>query len=138
MERRRWLAMSLEGLVLETDIAGLDLAAFRRVMNMLLSVEADIHGVPLGDLDLTLREFDPDGGVDAWIKWPDRAPHNFLFSGENVLQYKTGNVTKATIESEFHKPGVRNCLAAGGNYDFLISQGCNVAKLNKLGLTTRS
>jgi hypothetical protein len=124
--------MSLEGLVQPTDIATLDLEAFRRLINRLLGIEASIHGVPVGDVDVTLREFDPDGGVDARTKWPESAPQEILFAGENILQYKTGKITKTTIKAEFHKPGVQKCLEAGGHYHFLISQDCNVRKLDTL------
>jgi len=124
--------MALEGLVQSTDIAMLDLGSFRRLMNLVLGIEASVHGVAVGDVDLTLREFDPDGGVDARIRWPDSAPQEVLLSGDNVIQYKTGNVTKTTIKTEFNKPGVQRCLQAGGHYHFLISQDCNVQKLTSL------
>jgi hypothetical protein len=124
--------MSLQGLVQPTDISALDVAAFRKLVNRLLGIEASIHGVPLADVVTTLREFDPDGGVDARVNWPDSAPREILFAGDNVFQYKTGNVTQTAVKTEFGKSGVQKCLKAGGHYHFLISQDCNAPKLDKL------
>ena len=124
--------MYLEGLINEADIAGLGVEAFRRVINKLVEVEASIHRIPLADLDLTAKENDPDAGIDARVQWPDDGPHDHLFGGENVLQYKTGRVTKAILTEEFHKPGVQNCLKRGGHYHFLVSQDYNPSRLDKL------
>lgn len=124
--------MPLQGLVQPAEIAALDTAAFRKLINRVLGVETSIHGVPLTDLDVTLRENDPDAGIDARIKWPDLAPADVLFGGENVLQYKTGKVTKKIVGEEFYKPEVQRYLRDGGHYHFLMSQDVTVARLNDL------
>lgn len=55
------------------------------------------------DLDVTTRQTDPDGGVDARIKWPIGTSHDLFMGGENVLQYKAGKLTVATLKAEFGK-----------------------------------
>lgn len=44
--------------------------------------------------------------------------HDLLAGGENVLQYKAGNLTKALLTDEFMKPGVQTTLRNGGHYLF--------------------
>ena len=124
--------MSHSGLVSETDVAGLGVEALRKVLNRLLAVESSIRGVPVADLDLTLREYDPDAGIDARVLWPAIDRPDILYPGENVLQYKTGNVGRLQIAAEFGKSGVHACLKKGGHYHLLISQDYNAAKLTVL------
>jgi hypothetical protein len=124
--------MSLDGLFSEKDVAGLGVEAFRSVINRLLKVEASIYAVPLPDLNVTLRENDPDGGVDARVKWPSTANQEVLMAGENVVQYKTGKVDKRVIKKEFLKRGVQDCLKSGGYYLLLISQDCDSLKIARL------
>jgi hypothetical protein len=125
-------ALSPLDLIHESDVAGLGVDDFQKVLNRLLSLEASIHRIPERDVDLTLRKNDPDGGVDARVKWPSSVQHGILVPGENVLQYKTGKVGAATVTKEFRKPGVQACLKGGGSYCLLVGQGCNPTKVAKL------
>lgn len=98
------------------DVAALNSLELPKVMNALLTAEAGNNRVSISDLDVTLRSTDPDGGVDARITWPANATHDILDAGVNVLQFKSGALSKAQIEKEFAKPGVRAALRAGGTY----------------------
>ena len=100
------------------DVERLNDQELRSVLNALLTADASQRRVPLLDLDITTRNNDPDAGIDARIKWPAVAPHDPLQSGENVLQYKSGKLTKKLLEAEFNKPGVQRALKRGGAYLF--------------------
>jgi hypothetical protein len=66
------------------------------------------------------------------VLWPDSAAHDILFAGENVCQYKTGNVGKSGVTSEFYKRGVQESLKRSGHYLFLIAKDCTPAKVREL------
>jgi len=65
------------------DVAKLNHNQLRSVMNTLLTVEANEHGVLLADLVLNTRDTDPDAGIDARLQWPASAPQDPLHAGEN-------------------------------------------------------
>ena len=95
--------------------------ALRKVLNQLLTVEAAIHKVLVGDLDVSCRDNDPDGGIDAQIKWPAAdSSHDSLKPGVTVLQYKSGKITLPQISKEFKKGGVQAALKKGGRYLLLV------------------
>jgi hypothetical protein len=98
------------------DVERLKDEELRSVLNALLDADASQHRVPLVDLSITTRNDDPDAGIDAWIKWPAGAAHDVLRPGENVLQYKSGKLTKELLRSEFRKSGVQRVLKKGGSY----------------------
>jgi hypothetical protein len=112
--------MSPTGLVPGAVISGLGHEQFRAVLNRLLTVEACIHKVPLTDLDLSCRDNDPDGGIDAKMRWPANSTHEVLKPGDTVLQFKSGKITLADIAKEFSKPGVRGALRHGARYVLLV------------------
>ncbi len=103
------------------DIARLDVAQLRHLMNTLLIVEANANAVPLTDLDLTTRETDPDGGIDAYIVWPPRAKRDPLAAGPIAFQYKSGKLKPKELREEFHKPGIKEVLDSGGSYVLVVS-----------------
>jgi len=98
------------------DVERLKDEDLRSVLNALLDADASQHRVPLADLSVTTRNDDPDAGIDAWIKWPAGTAHDVLRPGENVLQYKSGKLTKELLRSEFRKSGVQRSLKKGGSY----------------------
>jgi hypothetical protein len=98
------------------DVQLLNDENLRSVLNALLDADASQHRVPLVDLDITTRNDDPDAGIDARIKWPAATEHDPLRAGENVLQYKSGKLTKELLEKEFNKSGVQKALKKGGSY----------------------
>ena len=98
------------------DVQQLKDGQLRSVLNALLDADASQHRVPLVDLSVTTRNDDPDAGIDAWIKWPAGLAHDLLRPGENVLQYKSGKLTKELLRSEFGKSGVQRALKKGGSY----------------------
>jgi len=100
------------------DVERLNDQELRAVLNSLLTADAAQHRVPLPDLDITTRNTDPDAGIDASIKWPTGTPHDLFEPGENVLQYKSGKLTKKLIETEFKKKGVQRALKQKGHYLF--------------------
>jgi len=88
---------------------------FAELMNKCLEVEADQIGVPLNDLQTTLKITEPDGGVDARIK---NAPSgsSWLPTGQSVWQYKSGGIRPQEIEDEFDKAGVQGAVKSGGTW----------------------
>lgn len=116
-------------LITSADVAALDNHALRRVLNALLQAEADLHGVPLTDLDTTLRENDPDAGIDARIRW--KTQHEVLRDGENVVQYKSGKLTEKNLRDEFAKPGVQDALKRGGHYILMVGHAYGVPARDK-------
>jgi hypothetical protein len=112
--------MSINGLISEKTVPNLGHEQFRKVLNTLLTVEASIHKVPLQGLDLSCRDTDPDGGVDARVRWPAGLNHDVLKAGETVLQYKSGKISLKQIKTEFLKPGVQKTVRAGGRYVLMV------------------
>jgi hypothetical protein len=107
-------------LVSGANISGLGHEQFRAVLNRLLTVEACLDKVPLADLDLSCRDHDPDGGIDADVKWPTGSKNEILRPGETVLQFKSGKITGPQLKREFSKPGVRKALRRGSRYILLV------------------
>jgi hypothetical protein len=103
------------------DIARLNNHAFRKVINTLLTVEANENHVPLLDVELNTRDTDPDAGIDARIRWPSSPPHDFLPAGTTALQYKSGKLTSADLTKELGEKGVRQTLRGGGSYRLLVA-----------------
>ena len=85
----------------------------------MLIVEAHNH-VPLSDLDVSRRDNDPDDGVDAKIRWPNRSKYDILEAGKTVLQYKSGKISPKQLRDEFRKKGVKKTLQRGGRYILLV------------------
>jgi hypothetical protein len=100
------------------DVERLNNEELRSVLNALLNADASQHRVPLSDLKISTRNNDKDAGIDAWIKWPDRAQHEMFSPGENVVQYKSGKLTEKLLKEEFEKEGVQRVLKGGGYYLF--------------------
>jgi hypothetical protein len=101
----------LQGLVSGKTIAVLNNFAFRRVMNTLLTVEAENNGVPLSDVDISTRDNDPDQGVDAFVVWPTHSTHEFYRGGRTVVQYKSGKLSETSIWCEAgHKIRLPRCV----------------------------
>jgi hypothetical protein len=103
-------------LVKGKDVEKLNNHDLRAILNALLQNESAQNHVPIPDLDLTCRETDPDAGIDARIKWPAALAHDLFRVGDNVLQYKSGNLTAEQLKAEFAKPGVQKALKSGGTY----------------------
>ena len=103
------------------DLERLNNHELRSIVNALLTAEAGRWHVPLGDLDLSTRETDPDAGIDARVKWPMNG-HEILKLGENVIQYKSGKLSLKELRTEFRKTGVQAALKNGGAYLILVSQ----------------
>jgi hypothetical protein len=104
------------------SVEHLESYAFTGVLNALLTAEADYRNVSLTDVDLTLRTTDPDAGIDGHIRWPDAVKHDVLTAGENVVQYKSGEITPARLETEFGKPGVQAALSRNGHYVLFVGR----------------
>lgn len=102
------------------DVARLNNHQFRKIINALLTVEANENRVPLDDLELNTRETDPDAGLDARARWPASAPHDPLPAGEIGFQYKSGKLSPDDLEAELSKKGVRDTLRRGGHYLLLV------------------
>jgi hypothetical protein len=102
------------------DVQQLNDEQLRSVLNALLDADASQHRVPLADLDVTTKNDDPDAGIDARIKWRFSATHDALRAGENVLQYKSGKLSKKLLAKEFNKSGVQKALKKGGSYLFCV------------------
>lgn len=111
----------MTALISDADVARLNNHGLRAVLNALLTAEADLHLVPLTDLDLTLRDTDPDAGIDGRIKWPRETRHDVIPTGLIVLQYKSGKLRRGEIAREFAKRGVQDALKKKGHYIFFIS-----------------
>jgi hypothetical protein len=107
-------------LITGKEVAFLDNQQFPTVMNALLGAEAGQNRIPLLDLTVTSKTNDPDGGVDAQIIWPTDISHDVFTSGNNVLQYKAGKISKEILTQEFLKPDVQAALQAGGTYVFCV------------------
>lgn len=122
---------SFQGFVDGKDIQNLGADSFRTVVNRILEAEAIAKRVPLAALDLSTRNNDADAGIDARVSWPPGATSEILLSGENVVQYKAGKLTLATLKSEMSKPGVKACLDAGGNYIFCVGHDYNPTDAKK-------
>jgi hypothetical protein len=124
--------MSLAGLISGKNISTLEHNQFRRVLNTLLIVEASINRVRLDALDLSCRDNDPDGGIDAKAQWPSGLGHDILRDGENVLQYKSGRISSKQLRDEFRKNGVQQALRRGACYILLVGHDYNERHANKL------
>lgn len=110
----------MHDLVTGKDISLLNHDAFRKVLNALIVVEANMAKVPLSDINLTTRDTDPDGGVDGRIVWPTTVSHAVFPAGNTVVQYKSGKLTDLDLKKEFVKPGVISNLKSGGNYVLFV------------------
>jgi hypothetical protein len=51
------------------------------------------------------RTNDPNAGIDGRINWPEGTKHDVLAPGENVVQYKSGELTPRQLVKEFDKLG---------------------------------
>ncbi len=112
----------MPGLISDLDVERLDNQALPRVLNALITADAAAaHDVPLGDLDLTCRVTDSDGGIDGRIDWPD-VPHDLFSAGINVVQYKTGALSVTQLATEFKKRGVQKALAGRGRYVLFVGR----------------
>src|ERR1700733_515476 len=103
-------------LITGKDVAFLDTQQFPIVMNALLAAEAGQNQIPILNLTVTSQTNDPDGGIDAQFLWPAHIPHDVLASGNNVLQYKAGKISKKILTEEFLKPDIQTAIKAGGTY----------------------
>jgi hypothetical protein len=104
------------------SVENLESQAFASVLNALLTAEADYRNVSLADLDLTLRINDADAGIDGRINWPKEVEHNVLVAGENVVQYKSGELTIPQLVKEFGKPGVQTALSRKAHYVLFVGR----------------
>ena len=102
------------------DIARLNNHQFRKVINTLLTVEANENRVPLDKLDLNTRDTDPDAGIDARVHWPGSVPNDFWPSGEIAMQFKSGKITDGSLDTELGKRGVRQTLRRAGGSLLLV------------------
>ncbi len=80
--------------------------------------------MPLIDLDLTLRTNDPDAGIDGRINWPEGTKHDVLAPGENVVQYKSGELIPRQLVKEFDKLGTRAAYGHRRPARFSAPQHC--------------
>jgi hypothetical protein len=109
-------------LISSKDVAGLNNHALRAILNALLTAEAGKNKIRLKDLDLTLRDNDPDAGIDGRILWPEGIDHDVFRPGSVVVQYKSGTLKKGEIRREFIKRGVQDTLKVQkGQYVLFVS-----------------
>jgi hypothetical protein len=104
------------------SVEHLESYAFTCVLNALLTAESDYRNISLTDVDLTLRTTDPDAGIDGQITWPSGVKHDVLTVGENVVQYKSGEITPTQLAKEFGKPGAQAALSRNGHYVLFVGR----------------
>ncbi len=113
------------------DIEGLTPDDLRTVVNRILELEAVARRVALTGLDLSVRNNDPDSGVDARVQWPSGVSSDILLGGENVVQYKAGKLKPTTLKDEIRQPGVRDALNRDGNYVVCVGHDYNPTAAKK-------
>ncbi|HEY2548272.1 MAG TPA: ATP-binding protein [Candidatus Acidoferrum sp.] len=113
------------GFVNGKDIENLNPDNLRKILNAFFEAEANTIAPGEARLDLSLRNYDPDGGVDARIRWPSSVLSETLLPGENVLQFKAEKLTLKKLENELSKPGVKQTLGHGGNYIVCVGHDYN-------------
>ena len=102
------------------EIQQLNNYQFRDVVNRLLRVEAARHDVAMAQVDTSLRDNDPDAGIDARVIAPEPLHSHWLPSGLSVWQYKAGKIRLEEVEREFNKPGVQEAIQRGGTYCLVV------------------
>jgi len=123
--------MPFPGLIDGQDIENLNPDNLRAVLNAFITVEADFCGVAPDKLGLSLRNNDPDGGIDAKVQWPAGAPSQLLLAGENALQFKAGKLVLSDLKKELSKPGVKETIRGGGNYILCVGHDYNSTDAGK-------
>ena len=113
------------------DVAQLNNHEFRRVLNSLLTVEVNQNHVPLDQVVLTTNDNEADAGIDGRVIWPKDIRHDLLKPGENVVQYKSGTLTKSELEKEFKKKGVQAALRRGAYYLMCVAKDYNPTTIEK-------
>ncbi len=125
-------------LISSKDVAGLNNHALRAILNALLTAEAGKNKIPITDLDLTLRDNDPDAGIDGRILWPEGTDHDVFRPGAVVVQYKSGTLKKGEIGREFIKRGVQDTLKVQkGQYVLFVSHAYVVSSRTKQETTLK-
>lgn len=108
----------------ERKIVYLTELEFVDVMNRLLKAEAQRFGIPSQEINTTMRQNDPDGGVDARIEHNVSLPFNSRVpEGLSVWQYKHGDSPPREIVNESLKPGIQDAIVKGGAYCYVICKG---------------
>jgi hypothetical protein len=123
--------MPFPGLIDGQDIENLNPDNFRAVLNAFITVEANFSGVAPDKLGLSLRNNDPDGGIDAKVQWPAGASSELLLGGENALQFKAGKLVLSDLKKELSKPGVKQTIRGGGNYILCVGHDYNSTDAGK-------
>jgi hypothetical protein len=123
--------MPFPGLINGKDIANLNPDNFRAVLNSFIVVEANFSGVAPGNLELSLRNNDPDAGIDARVQWPHVNTSELILGGENALQFKAGKLVLSDLKKELAKPGVKQTIRNGGNYILCVGHDYNPTDAKK-------
>ena len=110
------------------DLEGLRPEQVHELLRRLLSVEAQVNGIPLDGIHVSSKITAPDGGEDGRISWqggPERT--EFLPSRFCQFQLKVGGIEPAKARREVVargkvKPMVRSALEQDGHYVMLCAR----------------
>ncbi len=110
------------------DLEGLRPEQLHELLRRLLSVEAQVNGIPLDGIHVSSKITAPDGGEDGRISWqggPERT--EFLPSRLCQFQLKVGGIKPAQARGEVVargevKPMVHSVLAEDGCYTLLCAR----------------
>jgi hypothetical protein len=119
--------------ITSSHIEELEKRDFLILMNKLLWIESTRKiGISPANISISLRENDPDEGIDAQIKNNTKIHSDWIPMQESVWQFKTGrNIDKSLLEKEFEKKGVQKCIKDGGTYIVIAKRDFNPSDRDK-------
>jgi hypothetical protein len=112
--------------------------AFTLFCNDLIRAEASRIALPQSIIDDTVRDRDPDGGIDCLVREPDydeiRPSAVWIPSGGSAWQYKSGKCpsVRDLSKDEFRKSEVIAAIDRGDTYCFLAAQSISPKKKNQI------
>jgi hypothetical protein len=98
-------------------------AHFTRLVNDCLLALSQQIGIPISELNLSVRTIVADGGVDALITGQSATDHTGWFNCPTVWQFKAedlGHISEADMRKEVNKEYCKQKLQAGYGYRLVV------------------
>jgi len=108
------------------EIERLDNIRFVEFMNRLLRTEGAAAGISQNNIETSIRQYEPDGGIDARVTGASGS--EWIPEGLSVWQFKSTDLEPREIQKEFKKPGVQDAIRSGGYYCLVLGESLTPAK----------
>lgn len=108
------------------EIERLDNVRFVEFINRLLQTEGFAAGISQNNIETSVRQYEPDGGIDARVTGASGS--EWIPDGLSVWQFKSTDLEPHEIQNEFQKPGVLDAIRAGGTYCLVLGKSLTPVK----------